>query len=132
MGNDFMDMDKDYIIEKWNKYIGVYHTFKNVEIDAVITNNIIQKWANKWKYSESELVTIKPIIGLIVKLNQKPLWGMSQMDIQDIIQIFSEVMYIETITNVKYDSNHQLVKQEVSKFLVKNRRQLNLIILDSV
>lgn len=131
MGNDFMDMDKDYITEKWNKYIGVYYKFKDVEIDKT-TNNIIKAWANKWKYSECELVMIKPIICLIIKLNQKILWGKkSQINIEDLIQIFSEFLYIETITNLKYDSNHQLVKQEVSKFLVKNKRELNLLILDS-
>jgi hypothetical protein len=130
MGNDLMDMDKDYIIEKWNKYIGLYYAFKDVEID-IRTNNIIQIWANKWRCSTSELSIIKPIIHLIVRLNQKPLWGISQINIEELVQIFSEVMYVETITNVKYDSNHHLVKEEVSKFLDRNKRQLNLLILDS-
>ena len=130
MGNDLMDMDKSYIIDKWNKYIGVYHGFKIVETD-IKTNNIIQIWANKWNCSTSELSIIKPIIGLIVKLNQKPLWGMSIMDIEYIIQIFKEIMDIKLITNIKYDSNHYLVKEEVSKFLSRNKRQLNLLILDT-
>lgn len=64
--------DPSYIMEKWDKYIGVKPKESDIDFSKVeFDYPIIGLWVAKWRVKESELNRMKPILTLIVKVNQK-------------------------------------------------------------
>jgi hypothetical protein len=148
--NNWKSLNKDYILEKWNNYIGVMPvknpslSYKNIkdlyrnflrnpdrvnnEMFKQIKNleNILY-WAERWgidKYDD-----VKEIIYFIIKLNEKKLKDSS---ISDFILIFEEsIGSIKDINKVPYNNLHQLIRSYIDYWLEipKNKRDYNLNIL---
>jgi hypothetical protein len=127
MGNHVLSFDYDYIIEKWTKYINVFE-FKEIEVNLEL-ENFYQIWSSKWNYNDSPK-KILPILKVLISINSKPLQGINLLTIDNIVDSFNEIININNVSKVSYNSNHHLIKDRIVDFKERNKREINLILLE--
>jgi hypothetical protein len=128
----------DYILEKWEKYIGTDTKSNLFDLESLPLRDKIktQKWIYTWKISDKEFSKVKEIIYLINRINYKALIYSANTDIrywnlQDLIDEFSKAIDIEKVNKDLYNNNHEIIKNEIFKWLGKleNKRSYNLNLL---
>ena len=155
MDSDILDHDYDYIMEKWEKYIGV----KPSEIDSFELNlfkrriNGIDKmeirkynkdfkypvndWMGKWDCDAKYWKNIKEIFHFICVLNTRPLIQYRETkikvawSIEEIVCEFKKwIGDPESINTDVYKHLHYNIKSVMDKWLETNKREYKLMILD--
>jgi hypothetical protein len=128
-----------YIMEKWEKYIGVIPKSKDLSYYSIIfippsadktNDSIARDWISKWRVDEKTYNEIKEILYFIILLNNKHLrlWTPS-----DIIELFNDnIGYFCNIKNELAGTLHPLVEDRMENWLNNKRirRDYNLILLD--
>jgi hypothetical protein len=139
MDVDLIDIDPTYIMEKWEKYIGVIPKSKDLSYYSIIfippsadktNDSIARDWISKWRVDEKTYNEIKEILYFIILLNNKHLRLCTP---SDIIELFND--NIGDFYNIKNKSGgnlHTLVENRIKNWLsIKRiRRDYNLILLD--
>ena len=134
-----LDCDKDYLIEKWNKYIGVKPKEVNITYEYFLENKtyfhlVIRRWFEKWDKEGKYWNELLPIINFINEINLLDPLGRfnSIMTPDDLISLFTKhIGDIEEINKQEYNSLHKLINSKVENWLNKLKREYNLtLILD--
>jgi hypothetical protein len=135
-GNIFIEHDYDYILEKWEKYIGLKPLDREVKNNGII-NSYIENYKinNQKKWNK-----IKEIIDFLSILNQRPLYFYknshnlnSIWSLEEIDKLFEEKTGINIlkINDIEYNHLHPLIKDEIYKWklLDVNKRYYKLKII---
>lgn len=126
-GNQFIDNDSDYILEKWNKFIGIKPVCREVN-----NNDSINKWIKKWyiaQFERQKKVTVfteewdklKEIVDFLSHLNSKPLLTITKSEIwtlEELIELFKDKtgLNIEEINDVEYNHIHNNIKKVINEW----------------
>lgn len=148
MGQHLIDNDPSYIMEKWNKYIGVkpnskrlpsYKTLKYILVSEVMNSENIEvrNWIVKWNVNEETYNEIKEIIYFIIEINKKNFrtvnYGMYNRWIpSDIVTLFEESIGSFEDINKNYGGNlHAIIENFLINWLIDTqvRRDYNLCLL---
>ena len=143
---NFLGNDPSYIMEKWNKYIGVKPTIEN----TLILNNInpINKWIERWHVSDEQVESMRNILTFILKVNHKHFFirgfeadendpsnhikPNSVWFLSDLIELFEEVVGpAEDINTELYNHLHPIVAEVITEWENSKlvRRDSNLTLL---
>ena len=111
-----LDCDKDYLIEKWDKYIGFrpkpIDYDKNLEF--MLDPSVVQ-WREKWNVNDHVYIEMKDIINFIIRSNEKHFFirsiGMPLSEriwlTSDLITLFEELVgSTERINKELYNHIH--------------------------
>lgn len=154
MDSDIMEHDASYILEKWEKYIGVKPKSKNIEVEvtsvkkgvynfkSVDSNNDMDllvnhaMWRDKWDKSGKNYDKVREILQFIFILNTRPLNAPSYSDLKNKCWTIGELIDVfekwigsgEQINTEHYDHLHDVVKKEINKWLsgTANNREYKL------
>ena len=115
-GNQFIDNDSGYILEKWNKFIGIKPVCREVN-----NNDSINKWIKKWHITQSEFDKLKEIVDFLSHLNSKPLLTITKSEIwtlEELIELFKDKtgLNIEEINDVEYNHIHYNIKKVINEW----------------
>lgn len=126
MGVYWYDESPDYIVEKWDKYIGVNPTIRK---ESPMIESYFQKW-RKGDIWSVDFDKLESILSFLIAINKR---AISCFHVSDLIRIFEEYIGdVDLINNKPYDNLHALIKKEVIKWLntTENKRdyKLNLLI----
>jgi len=125
----------DYIIEKWNKYIGTEAISNLFDLESLSPTT--KQWIKNWNVSDSKFHEMKEIVYLLNIINTKAILipfnnlNIRQCNLEDLIDEFSKVIDIEKVNKEFYNHQHALVRREVVKWLniKENKRAYNLNLL---
>ena len=143
----FLGYDPEYIMEKWDKYIGVKPTIEN----TLILNNInpINKWIERWHVSDEQVESMRNILTFILKVNHKHFFirgfdadendpsnhikPNSVWFLSDLIELFEEVVGpAEDINKELYNHLHPNVAEVITDWenskLVRRDNNLTLLL----
>jgi hypothetical protein len=123
MGNSLLDNDCEYIIEKWNKFIGVRPVDKDV-----YNNQIINKWIEKWKVKQYQWDELKEVVDFLSILQSRPLYtevqtwrnvNFNMWNLEELIDLFNNKtgLNINDIHNSKYYHIHDNIKEIINEWL---------------
>ena len=142
---NFLGNDPEYIMEKWNKYIGV-------KPSSDITFNkegVIGQWIKRWQVSDEQVDTMKNILTFIVRVNHKHFFirgfeadendpsnhikPNSVWFLSDLIELFEEVVGpAEDINTELYNHLHPIVAKVITEWedskLVRRDNNLTLLL----
>jgi hypothetical protein len=143
----------DYLLEKWNKFIGAkpfdvehlklvylkedYKAFIKYRNGLCLPLGCTKKelsevfdrmdWVNRW--GEKGYNEVKEVIGIIQKLESKPLqvWKISEL-----VDLFNDYIKLGDINEEKYNHSHNLLKREMEEWIniTENKREYKLIVLE--
>lgn len=116
-----------YIIEKWEKLIGV-KPVKRDYLDEEKLTLIKSKWISIWMKSRNLTIEESCIINYIIAVS---CISLTKITFDDMVFLFEK--YIgnkEDITNEMYGHIHPLSLNHWNKFIEKNKRSINLEILN--
>lgn len=146
MDSDINNLSPDYLLEKWNKYIGV------CPIKSVSFENLhYTKWMSKWNFKiENDDNRIKEILNFIFEVNTKSFYIRKGIDaveyLSDInynkyktwspsglLEIFRELIGDpEQINKDIYNHLHYIVKEKANEWLehieIKRDYKLNILL----
>jgi len=134
-----LDCDRDYLMEKWDKYFGVNPKEVNITYEYFLENKtyfhlVIRRWFEKWDKEGKYWNEVLPIINFINEINLLDPSGRfnSIMTPDDLISLFKKhIGDIEEINKQEYNSLHKLINSKVENWLNKLKREYNLtLILD--
>lgn len=127
MDGHYYEQSPDYILEKWDKYIGVTPTKKK---DVPLIENYHKKWISKDDIWDLDFDKLDSVIGYLDSINKRSIhhWSVS-----DLIRIFEECIGdVNEINDSPYDSLHALIKRQIVNWLntTVNKRdyKLNLLV----
>ena len=139
------ECDRDYLIEKWNKYIGVKPKSVNLSFEFFSENMIyfhlnIRRWFTKWDKKGEHWNEILPVINFINEINLLDPVGRryhlheqqftKQMTPEDLVMLFNKHIGDEKEINKKeYNSLHQLIRNKVTNWKTKLQREYNLMLV---
>ena len=136
--------DPSYIMEKWNKYIGVK------PISDIVFNKevVIDQWIKRWHVSDEQVDNMKNILMFIVRVNHKHFFlrgfdadendpsnhikTNSVWFLSDLIELFEEVVGpAEDINKELYNHLHPIVAEVITEWEESKliRRDSNLTLL---
>jgi hypothetical protein len=126
--SNWKEQSPDYIKEKWDKYIGI--DFTHTCDDQYYPHN----WIKTWNLKDEDFLKIKGIIRFIISLSEKPILVTPKYHIEiwtlcEIIENFeNQISPVNKITNIRYNSTHELINIEIRKWLsiTQNNRDYNL------
>lgn len=126
MGDYWYDQSPDYILEKWDKYIGVSPTKKK-------DDSTIDFYFKKWLKNDQWNIDFDKLESVIVFLDSINKRSINYWTVSDLIRIFEECIGdVNDINEESYDSLHSLLKKEIVKWLntTENKRdyKLNLLV----
>lgn len=123
MGVDWVNQSPDYILEKWDNYIGqkpkvlIYHNKPNY-----------REWVRKWNPSEEEIYKLRTILYFVCKINKK---SIRRLQLSELLDHFTSItrIEIEDVNNRIYNNLHELVKQKINFWIdfKENKREYNLL-----
>jgi len=129
----------DYIMEKWNKYIGTETISNLFDLESLSSRNkaITKHWIRNWRVSDSKFNEMKEIVYLLNSINTKAILipfdnlNIKYWNLEELIDLFSKVIDIEKVNKEFYNHQHALVQREVVKWLniKENKRAYNLNLL---
>ena len=127
---DWKMQSPDYLIEKWNKYIGI--DVKHHDLDrSYFTHNTIN-WLKTWNVSNEDWIELKRIIRFIISLSDKPIlkyrdknWKPSEL----IENFENQIGPVSDITQIPYNHIHALIKIQIENWIDDNIREYNLSLL---
>jgi hypothetical protein len=129
----------DYIMEKWNKYIGTKTISNLFDLESLSPRSKAKTkhWIRIWNVSDSKFHEMKEIVYLINIINTKAILqpidnsNIRYWNLEELIDLFSKVIDIEKVNKEFYNHQHTLVKREVVKWLnrTENKRAYNLNLL---
>jgi hypothetical protein len=133
------DHSSDYILEKWDKYIGVMPV-KNDSLpnkEYIISNSYIdyelKKWINRWGKND-EYDGVKEILHFIMIINggtfitkikhdyNRLYWTPSKL----VDAIKKVIPNVNDINEYPYNNLHGILKIQVNEWLEEERRDFNL------
>ncbi len=138
MGNKVLDCDSSYLLEKWEKYIGV-STKNNISYDYFLENKtyfhlVIRRWFGKWDKNGKDWDNILPILNFINEINLLDPMGRFNniMTPDDLIKLFNKhIGDVNEINKCEYKHLHANVVKRVDTWINKLKREYNLtLILD--
>ncbi len=138
-----MGYDPEYIMEKWNKYIGV-----KPSSDIIFNKEgVINQWIKKWYVSDKQVDNMKNILEFIVRVNHKHFFirGLEADEndssnhikpnsvwfLSDLIELFEEVVGpSEDINTEFYNHLHPNVLNIITEWENSKtiKRDINLIL----
>ena len=132
-----LECDRDYLIEKWNKYIGVKPKSVNLSFEFFSENKSyfhlnIRRWFTKWDKKGEHWNEILPVINFINEINLLDPVGRftKQMTPEDLVMLFNKHIGDEKEINKKeYNSLHQLIRNKVTNWKTKLQREYNLMLV---
>jgi len=140
--------DPEYIMEKWNKYIGVIPT-QNINKDNLTKLSVIDKWIKRWHVSDEQVDNMKNILMFIIKVNNKHFFlrGLevdendpsnhikpnSVWFLSDLVELFEEVVGpADDINTELYNHLHPIVAKVITEWenskLVRRDNNLTLLL----
>ena len=123
MDVDWVYSSPDYILEKWDKYIN-----QRPKLIYYYNNEKISKWIKNWSPSEEELYRLRTILLFLYKINQR---RFNNLKLSELLDEFEKTtgIYIEDVNKDNYDGLHELLKQQVDKWLnlKENKREYKLL-----
>ena len=127
---DWKMQSPDYLIEKWNKYIGI--DVKHHDLDrSYFTHNTIN-WLKTWNVSNEDWIELKRIIRFIISLSDKPIlkYRYKNWKPSELIENFeNQIGPVSEITQVPYNHIHALIKIQIDRWIDDNIRDYNLSLL---
>jgi hypothetical protein len=140
--------DPSYIMEKWDKYIGVIPT-KNVNKDELDKlKNSLFNWIKRWRVSDEQVYNMKNILMFIINVNKKHFFirgfeadetdpsnnikPNSVWFLSDLIELFEDVIGpADDINKELYNHLHPIVAKVITEWenSVLVRRDNNLTLL---
>lgn len=143
MDQHLIDNDPSYIMEKWNKYIGVkpnnkrlpsYKTLKHILVSEVMNSENIEvrNWIVKWNIDEETYNEIKEIIYFIIEVNKKNFRVNNRWIPSDIVTLFEEnIGSFEYINKYHGGNLHALIENFLINWLsdTQVKRDYNLCLL---
>ncbi len=149
-------MDASYILEKWNKYIGIkVQKYDQIDVDKlkkelslkfvvgrtktdVKIYKTLVEWSEKWGIEEYNQV--KEILNFILVVNTKGFRYKHYLneqnlfwDLDELVSVFNQHFgNTGNINSEKYDHLHVILKEEVSAWLEMKliNRQYKIMLLD--
>lgn len=137
--------DPSYIMEKWNKYIGV----KPISDIGFNKEVVIDQWIKRWHVSDEQVDNMKNILMFIVRVNHKHFFlrgfdadendlsnhikTNSVWFLSDLIELFEEVVGpAEDINTELYNHLHPIVVKVITEWedskLVRRDNNLTLLL----
>jgi hypothetical protein len=132
---DWKSQSPSYLLEKWNKYIGI--DVSHTEYDKSYFTHNSTNWIKLWNVSNEDWIKLKRVIRFIVSLGEKPILPagkyLSVWTLSELVDNFeNQIAPVSQITANQYNHTHELINQEITKWLetTENSREyrLNLII----
>lgn len=151
-----LDVDASYILEKWNKYIGIkVQKYDQIDVDKlkkelslkfvvgrtktdVKIYKALVEWSEKWGIEEYNQV--KEILNFILIVNTKGFRYKHYLneqnlfwDLDELVSVFNQHFgSTGNINTEKYDHLHVILKEEVSSWLEMKlvNRQYKIMLLD--
>lgn len=139
MGNKVLDCDFCYLLEKWEKYIGVVPKSPNITYEYFLENKtyfhlVIRRWFAKWDKNGKEWDNVLPIINFINEINLLDPMGRFNdiMTPDDLTKLFTKhIGDVNEINKNEYKHLHANVVKRVDTWISKLKREYNLtLILD--
>ena len=132
-----LDCDGSYLMEKWDKYIGVKPKECNITYEYFLENKtyfhlVIRRWFNRWDESGNNWDSVLPIINFINEINLLDINGRfsEPMSPESLIVLFTKhIGDVNDINKEEYNSLHQFIKNRVELYLGKIKREYNLALL---
>lgn len=136
MDCDWTMQHPSYILEKWNKYIGV----KPNKLELYPSNDLTIKWLKTWNVSNKDWEELKEIVTFIQVVNMRALvvsggnkgnrfiqWSPSEL-LDEFERLIGDK---NKINKDEYKGLHELVDREVEYWLwqTDNKRDYNLNLL---
>lgn len=119
-----------YILEKWNRYIGVKPY--TLETDAFYSGcfddlHFYYKWSETWNNKDTD---IKNIIFIIRNVNEYMFYN--DFTITDLVNIYKSYMDVSKVNDYEEKGLHPLVEEIAEKWINSkhNRREYNLFSLN--
>jgi hypothetical protein len=132
---DWKSQSPSYLLEKWNKYIGI--DVSHTDFDRSYLTNNTTTWIKFWKVSDEDWVKLKRVIRFIISLGEKPIistgkyktvWTLSEL----VDNFENQISPTNQIKTDSYNHAHELIRQEIKRWLetTENSREysLNLIL----
>jgi predicted nucleic-acid-binding protein len=144
MDQHLIDNDPSYIMEKWNKYIGVkpkknkelpsYKTLKHILVSEVMNSENIEvrNWILKWNVNEKTYNEIKEIVYFIIEINKKNFRVHNRCIPSDIVTLFQEnIGSFEDINKYHGGNLHAIIENFLVNWLSDTQvtRDYNLVLL---
>lgn len=132
---DWKSQSPSYILEKWDKYIGI--DVSHTEYDKSYFTHNSTNWIKLWNVSNEDWIKLKRVIRFIVSLSEKPILSagkyLSVWTLSELVDNFeNQIAPVSQIAANQYNHTHELINQEITKWLetTENSREyrLNLII----
>jgi hypothetical protein len=147
--NGIMGYDPEYIMEKWNKYIGVT-PIQNVNKDELTKlKNSLFYWIKRWRVSDEQVDNMKNILAFIVRVNHKHFFARgfeadendpsnhikpnSVWFLSELVELFEEVVGpVDDINTEFYNHLHPNVAKIITEWenskLVRRDNNLTLLL----
>jgi len=137
MGNKVLDCDSVYLLEKWEKYIGVSPKNTNISYDYFLENKtyfhlVIRRWFEKWDKRGENWNKVLPIINFINEINLLDPSGRfgDIMTPEDLIKLFNNhIGDVNNINKDEYKHLHHIVGEKVDNWVNKLKREYNLTLI---
>jgi hypothetical protein len=139
MDSKLEDHNAEYILEKWNKYIGV-KPIKNDNLptkEYIISNGFIDKrikiWVDRWSRN-NEYDEVKEILHFITIVNSRTFSSIIKEKNPDLYWTPSELLNeirkvipnVNEINKEAYTHLHEILKMHINEWLEEERRDFNL------
>lgn len=136
MDNQWMDLNNDYIIEKWNKIIG---TKSNKSVFMPEDDNVLM-WKTKWFINLEEYDQVKQILSFIRQLNIRPIFVYRESTDNyllnnnwrpdDLVKLYKNNIGDPNLISKEYYGHiHALVKNAIQFYKSMYLREYNLTLL---
>jgi hypothetical protein len=123
MDTDWRKQSPDYIMEKWNSYIGKIPENKNIIFD-----DSINEWIKDWKINKKTWNEMKEIVKFLSLLNNKPILEWSFSEILDLFKQITGLSFEDINSNYQNGLHPIIYKQMVIWLNYKvNKRHYKLI-----
>ena len=131
-----MDLNNDYIIEKWNKIIG---TKSNKSVFMPEDDNVLM-WKTKWFINLEEYDQVKQILSFIRQLNIRPIFVYRESTDNyllnnnwrpdDLVKLYKNNIGDPNLISKEYYGHiHALVKNAIQFYKSMYLREYNLTLL---
>ena len=136
MDNQWMDLNNDCIIEKWNKIIG---TKSNKSVFMPEDDNVLM-WKTKWFINLEEYDQVKQILSFIRQLNIRPIFVYRESTDNyllnnnwrpdDLVKLYKNNIGDPNLISKEYYGHiHALVKNAIQFYKSMYLREYNLTLL---
>lgn len=123
MDTDWRKQSPDYIMEKWNSYIGKIPQNKDIRFD-----NSINQWVENWRITQKNWNEMKEIVKFLSLLNNKPILEWSLSEILDLFKQTTGLSF-EDINSNYHNGLHPIIYKQMVIWLnfEVNKRHYKLV-----